>query len=838
MSRSQRRKNIFSAFPSTSTSSSEGRMESAVDSRESYHQDLWQTVIVFLFHLLFFATPLLFTWVNEELFEFNKMIFTYGITFLVLGAWVGRMIYQKKLFVRRSPIDIFILLFFLSQVLSTIFSIHPYTSFFGYYTRFHGGLLSTFCYITLFYAFISNVEKKHLRSLFLSIFGSAFLVMLMAIPEHFGHSFSCFLIGTSQDTKKNGWGALSNWANLLSHYDASCWIQDVQDRVFASFGQPNWLAAYAITLLPLSAIFSLPWSKSKNESTEQINREKLFPTSRISQVFYLLMTVLLFAGLLFTKSRSGVAGIAGGVAYFVLLQLIFFFRNKKISDSLSSAIQVSVGGLLVLLVGIGLFFGTPYTPNFGEKMLLKNAKDTVITSDQPSPATVNRLDVGGTDSGEIRKIVWEGAIKVWLRRPIFGSGVETFAYSYYQDRPLAHNLVSEWDFLYNKAHNEFLNFLATTGIVGLVAYLLLLGAFIKFSVTLFLFPELTEKIFKRIPLTKNFAVSDFLPEQNSAQTFRIFVFASALSSGLVALSISNFFGFSTVMVTILLFLYPAFFLVAATNEEKLKQERHFLNFSLPAIDQTGRTLSYIVIGLVTLVLLYWVVNMWQADKLYAMGKSYNQVGQVQQAVDLLQKANSLEPSEATFTDELSLAYARLATAVLDSTKDATSASQIAQRSLAMSDQTMQLNPVHLNFYKTRVRVLLTLAPYRPSLLNEAVQTLEAARKLSPTDPKLLYNLALIQLTQPESNAEGMRNLQKVIEIKPNYEAARMSLGDEYQKEGETTRALEQYQYILTNIQPNNEVAKQKIQELQSQPTQPKTATSSATSAKRYNTPQK
>jgi putative inorganic carbon (hco3(-)) transporter len=60
----------------------------------------------------------------------------------------------------------------------------------------------------------------------------------------------------------------------------------------------------------------------------------------------------------------------------------------------------------------------------------------------------------------------KGAWELTKKYPLFGSGVETFAYSYYNVRPVEHNLVTEWDFLYNKAHNEFLNYAATTGFVG------------------------------------------------------------------------------------------------------------------------------------------------------------------------------------------------------------------------------------------------------------------------------------------------------------------------------------------------------------------------------------
>ena len=48
---------------------------------------------------------------------------------------------------------------------------------------------------------------------------------------------------------------------------------------------------------------------------------------------------------------------------------------------------------------------------------------------------------------------------------------------------MGHNLTSEWDFLYNKAHNEYLNYLATTGLFGLGSYLLFIGVFLVWFVS-------------------------------------------------------------------------------------------------------------------------------------------------------------------------------------------------------------------------------------------------------------------------------------------------------------------------------------------------------------------
>ena len=182
----------------------------------------------FSFLSLFFFTPLLLWPQTSEVFEFNKMLFVYLITIIVSTLWLFKSIFEKKFVLKRTPLDIPLLLFFLSQLLSTTLSINPYTSIWGYYSRFHGGLASTISYILLFYAFVSNIklDKDSLLDFYHSLLGSALLISLYGTLEHFG-------------------------------IDKNLWVQDVQNRVFSTLGQPNWLSAYLVALLPLPLFLPL-----------------------------------------------------------------------------------------------------------------------------------------------------------------------------------------------------------------------------------------------------------------------------------------------------------------------------------------------------------------------------------------------------------------------------------------------------------------------------------------------------------------------------------------------------------------------------------------------------
>jgi len=182
---------------------------------------VFQKIIFVLFALLIFFVPLVLWPFTSEVFEFNKMVLVYILTVLIAAAWLIRSIVEKKFIFRPSILDIPLLVFFGSQLISTVLSIDFYTSVFGYYSRFNGGLLSTVCYLVLYWAFVSNFDAKDSIRLVKVWFVSAALVSIYGVAEHFG-------------------------------IDKNIWVQDVQSRVFSSLGQPNWLAAWVVALIPIA----------------------------------------------------------------------------------------------------------------------------------------------------------------------------------------------------------------------------------------------------------------------------------------------------------------------------------------------------------------------------------------------------------------------------------------------------------------------------------------------------------------------------------------------------------------------------------------------------------
>lgn len=110
-----------------------------------------------LFLVLVFFLPLFFLPMTSEFYETNKqglLASTVPLGLILLGR-VG----LKRGYIIGSAVDKILAFLLGIFVFSTIFSLSRHTSFFGYFGRFHGGLLSLLFYLGLFYITLNLVES-------------------------------------------------------------------------------------------------------------------------------------------------------------------------------------------------------------------------------------------------------------------------------------------------------------------------------------------------------------------------------------------------------------------------------------------------------------------------------------------------------------------------------------------------------------------------------------------------------------------------------------------------------------------------------------------------------
>lgn len=711
-------------------------------------------VIEYSFYLLFFLVPLVFSSRTSELFELNKMWLTFALVILVTSAWVTKMVVSKKFYLQKTPLDLPILLFLISQIISTIFSLDTYTSLWGYYSRFNGGLLSIFSYIILYYAFVSNFDlKTRLRELirrliFISLASGA-IVALWGLPSHFGYDPTCLIFRQT--------------------FDVSCWTSDFQPkiRIFSTLGQPDWLGAYLAILTPISIALAL----SKN-------LKKIIIFSLLSFIFYI--------DILFTKSRATLIAFWVSMVFFTG-SFYFLEVRKKVKNIKLKTLWPHIRLLTAILA---LFIVSTFI--ISSPIQLKIGKQAPQSQNQT--AGTFSTGGGGTESGKIRLLVWGGALNIWRHYPIVGSGVETFAFAYYKYRPVEHNLTSEWNYLYNKAHNEYLNYLATTGILGFGTYLTLIGFF----------------LYKTFNILKK-------------KKFNSIIFA--LLAGYISILVGNFFGFSVVIVNIYFFLIPAFVFILL---EGIKGKEIFAyNFGKFQEDKNLsllQKLDIFVVCLVTFYLLFGLLNFWLADQAYALGANLSRSGQYDKAFSALEDSVSKANFEPTFKDELASNNSILAVSFFSSlpqdpkkaSQEATLAQEIAKEAIVATTEVTGEHSNNVVFWKTKTRVFYTLSQTDPKYLKFAIDAIKKAQELAPTDANVSYNLGLLYGQQGDIK-KAVEVLNQTVKLKPNYTTAYYALGLFYRELATNNRGTvvnldmeqkaEEQMNIILKIDPNNQDAK-------------------------------
>jgi len=719
--------------------------------------------IYYSYLILFFLTSLIMSSLTSELFEFNKMVFIYFITILIIFFWLAKMVILKKIILKKTLLDIPIFVFLLSQFFSTIFSIDFHTSFFGYYGRFNGGFLSIITYIILFYGFISNIsEKKAITHIFtilkISII-SSIIVIFWGLPGRFGYDLSC-LIFTGQ------------WNNF-------CWTDQFRpaERMFSTLGQPNWLGAYLAINFFVGVYFYL----SQNS-------------------IWFLYLVLNFTSIIFTRSRSALGAVIFGL--FFLITYLIFSKNYLFKRKFFILLLVLFLPVLVFKTGIEKIDKYLNFSRFisSQKMNIQNVQYQKNSS--------SKIKI--TESFDIRKIVWQGAFNLGKTYPFFGTGVETFAYSYYFVRPKEHNLTSEWDYLYNKAHNEYLNYLATTGFFGLITYLLMIFFVFYLSIVNFFKLDYKKLIIKPKDENKKEVVNNII----DIQLINLCLIIAYLS-----ILITNFFGFSTTTINLFFYLIPAFFV--KINESLNYQEKNYKENKFLEKLTIKQGLFLIILTFFIFYCLFFIFKYWLADYYYSKANFFLKNNQYQLAAFYLkEKALNLK-YEHIYDDKLSYILANLS--LLASYQNENDyVESFKKLSIFYNERSLKKSSKNVLYWKTKAKIYYIFFQINLNLddLKTAIESLEFAKKLAPTDPKIPYTLSFFQSILYEQTKskkekkffqqESLKSIDQAINFKNDMIEAYLLKGQLLKKYKQFNEAKKIYQYILDNLDQANQEAKKEL----------------------------
>lgn len=194
--------------------------------------------------------------------------------------------------------------------------------------------------------------------------------------------------------------------------------------LYSIWGYQNTFAAFLVLMIFLSFGIYI--------ETENRNAKMLLSTIPMFFIFLLFLTV----------SRGGY------IAFFVaIIAFIIVARKKKLKTILIQTIPIILGSALLIIMG--------------------SPKEIIMANLGKGSVLVNFIEGGKDFALGMRIYMAVTAFKIFLTKPIFGYGLGTFRYTY--------ALYNKEDVFRIDPHSLFFKFLSETGVIGTLAFFLLLG---------------------------------------------------------------------------------------------------------------------------------------------------------------------------------------------------------------------------------------------------------------------------------------------------------------------------------------------------------------------------
>jgi tetratricopeptide (TPR) repeat protein len=469
-------------------------------------------------------TPVFFNVYSSRVFEPDKLTSLRVLAVVMAALWLVRYLEEKLKgreplrFSWRTPLVLPALLTMLIYLVSSAFSLVPYTSIMGSYQRLQG-THTLFGYLVLFFALLTTLRtREQLARLFTVLILNSLPVALYGIIQ------------------RNG-------------LDPLPWAGDVTRRVASNMGNAIFVSAYLIMIVPLTAVRII---QSFNDI---LNREE----ARFSDIFrassYIFILAVQLLTIYYSQSRGPWLGILAAGFLLPFLALIQLLKQEQAADpgasgTVRDVVSGTVFGIAVLAVTAGLAIGLLLLTRLvglDEVTVLQTNLATLITIGVPGLVflgawlyfivervgwrwlwigwgviglaavallllanmpgyiqnrmqevdqlrrftTITRLQRG---TGKVRGLIWQGAVELItphppiefpdgstdtfnVLRPLVGYGPESMYVAYNSFYPAELGHYESRTASPDRSHNETLDSLVITGVLGLAVYLFTFGSF-------------------------------------------------------------------------------------------------------------------------------------------------------------------------------------------------------------------------------------------------------------------------------------------------------------------------------------------------------------------------
>ncbi|MCM3636536.1 O-antigen ligase family protein [Sporosarcina luteola] len=388
---------------------------------------------------------LLTSGVKGDLFTYYKMVSLIILTVIAVIMLLSKLFFMNgKL--RSTKLNLFISIFAVAIILSTIFSKSISIALWGQFNR-SDGAISYICYLTLFFVAM-NIEypKRAIHYVMYALYPFVFINLFLITMNFYGHDAMKYPLVQKMMTMFVPEGASLGDNSIL----------------LGTLNQWNYMSG----MFAVMTVMYLAWA--------------IIDLNKIRSIINTVFAVVSFAIMLMSTSTSGFLTIV--VLIPLLIVLVYKSGNYKKALVAVLAFAFLSAPIFHILAeksprvwSESIGFLIEKNPYVKEQPNAMNASEFKYTLENKAFAAENQFELPelperGIAAGSGRAYIWEKTYDLTIDRPLFGYGLDTLMYHFPHYNIDARAGMWDENTIIDKPHSMYMGIFYGTGIVGIIGF--------------------------------------------------------------------------------------------------------------------------------------------------------------------------------------------------------------------------------------------------------------------------------------------------------------------------------------------------------------------------------
>ncbi len=688
-------------------------------------------IIKFTVFLTVALLPLFFLPNVPSPLELGKQVFLILLVGIGCLAWVGKMALKSEIRVRRNFFLFPLVIFLVIIGLSSIFSVYPNQSFWGYFGGEGKSFITNLFLGLLFLLIVNNFNSiKEIRNLILFFWGSGLVTAIIALLQILGIFTFPFAV--------------------------------TKTVTFNTVGNIYLFGIFAGAMLVLSLMLSM---------SDEIESKALKIVIMVSSFFFFfLLTVVNFK-----------------ILWFVVLLVIALILGLSIVQSFNK--KEGQGGRILPMVF--LVFSL-----------------IIIWKKEPILKLNNQIQI--FPSYKTSLVMLKNSLGENL---LLGVGPAHFDYIYKQNRDV-NSLGEFWSVVFDDSASYFLTIASTTGLLGILGFLFLIvvGSYY---------------FFKSIISSKS--VSQSNPSSEPKNGFLL----SGVGVAWFFITITIFIYSSTTTILMVWWFLTVVMVSLLISSGKI-ESKEFTTTSDSPVSSLILSFSFVILIIGLVSVLYLQTQKYVAAAKFNQALISDSKGEpIEKTRENIEKAITFDSGRDVYFRNLAVAlFVEANKRVLDKKQENLSDDDInfirakISGSIQAVENAKKLNPFNSINYISAAQIYESLITVIPEAKELVSQNYIKAAELDPHNPAIHYALARAYVSIVDLETKNQRKeetvfselsqttkdyinkakdeIQKSLEIMPNYLASNILLASVYELEGNLKKAIEKELETKEKL-PNNQL---------------------------------